>query len=402
MPWKEHSPMDQRTEFALKALRQEQPFTDLCGDYGISRKTGYKWLERYNAQGHGGMKDRSRRPHHHPDACTEAEVCCLVALKLRYKWGPTKIHNLYHRQLAAGDRELSLSTVKRVLDRSGLVQRRKRRTPSSAGSLRYGGPVESPNDLWTIDFKGWWYTVNGGKFEPLTVCDYASRYILCSRRLPSTRHDSVRAEFEQLFETYGMPRAIRMDNGSPWVNWKSPLGLTQLSSWWVTLGIGLDRIAPGRPDQNGTHERMHRDLAWAVERERQVDIETQQAALDLWREEFNEQRPHEALKMAFPAERYERSAQPYDPTPVDLVYPGMSRRKVKKTGQISYGRQDVLISRVFAGRHVGLQSTASDRIAVWFGGLYIGDIDIDVGVFTARRDVRQDAYRRPPRKQGPG
>ena len=193
-----------------------------------------------------------------------------------------------------------------------------------------------------------------------------------------------------------------MDNGSPWVNWKSPLGLTQLSSWWVTLGIGLDRIAPGRPDQNGTHERMHRDLAWAVERERQVDIETQQAALDLWREEFNEQRPHEALKMAFPAERYERSAQPYDPTPVDLVYPGMSRRKVKKTGQISYGRQDVLISRVFAGRHVGLQSTASDRIAVWFGGLCIGDIDIDVGVFTARRDVRQDAYRQPPRKQEPG
>jgi len=377
MPWKECDAMELRTEFCLRALQEDESFKALCEAYGVSRKTGYKWLGRFEQDGRSGMSDRSRRPHGHSKQCAEDTVCRIVRLKHAHpRWGPAKIHNLYARGSSPGEPVPSLSTVKRVLDRAGLVQRRKRRKASQAGSIRYSGPVDSPNDLWTIDFKGWWYVRSGRRFEPLTVRDTASRYILCCRSLSDTRGQTVRAEFEKLFDCYGLPRAIRMDNGSPWVNALSPLGLTRLSAWWVILGIDLDRIEPGRPDQNGAHERMHRDLAAEVEQYAELDIARQQAALDLWREEFNHERPHEALNLRFPSEVYHRSDREYDETEIELRYPGMLRRKVSRPGRIAIDGRKIRLSSALIGRHVGLKPTGDRQYVVWFGRLCVGSLDV--------------------------
>jgi len=377
MPWKECDAMELRTEFCLRALEKDEPFKSLCQEYGISRKTGYKWLGRFKADGRRGLADQSRRPHHNPDQCPEEVVCQIVRLKLAHsKWGPLKIHNLCERSGRPGQRIPSLSTVKRVLAAAGLVQQRKRRKPSQSGSIRYTGPVDAPNDLWTIDFKGWWRVRSGRRFEPLTVCDTASRYILCSRSLANTRGETVRSEFEKLFGCYGLPRAIRMDNGSPWANGHSPLGLTRLSAWWVTLGIDLDRIDPGRPDQNGAHERMHRDLAAEVEQFAEEDIACQQAALDLWRKEFNEQRPHEALNLRFPCEVYRRSDRQYDGVSIEMSYPGLLRRKVTTMGRVGIEGRQIAVTTALEGYHVGLKPLDRGRYVVWFGRLCLGVLDV--------------------------
>lgn len=377
MPWKECDAMELRTEFCLRAYGQKEPLKLLCQEYGISRKTGYKWLQRYKAQGRQGMTNQSRRPRNSPERCSEQAVCRIVRLKLAHpRWGPLKIHSLYQRGSESGPPAPSLSSVKRILTAANLVQPRKLRKPSEAGAIRYGGSVEAPNDLWTIDFKGWWRVRSGGRFEPLTVRDQASRYILCSRSLSDTKGQTVRQEFEKLFDCYGLPRAIRMDNGSPWANALSPLGLTRLSAWWISLGIDLDRIAPGRPDQNGAHERMHRDMAAEVEQVAQSDPDCQQAALDQWRKEFNEQRPHQALNLRFPCELYTRSSQAYDPTAIQMSYPGMLCRKVTHNGMIGIESLHIPITTALEGYHVGLKSLTGGRYGVWFGKLCLGLLDV--------------------------
>ncbi len=392
MPWKESDAMELRTEFCLRALRGEEPFGLLCEQYGVSRKTGYKWAGRFEQDGRRGMWERSRRPQGHPKQCPEETVCRIVRLKLAHpRWGPAKIHNLYERGGQEGESVPSLSTVKRILARAGLVQRRKRRKASQAGAIRYSGPVESPNDLWTIDFKGWWYVRNGRRFEPLTVRDTASRYILCCRSLANSRGETVGKEFEKLFACYGLPRAIRMDNGSPWVNASSPLGLTRLSAWWVTLGIDLDRIEPGRPDQNGAHERMHRDLAADVEQYAELDLAHQQAALDLWREEFNHARPHEALELRFPSEVYRRSDRVYEESEIELSYPGLLRRKVSSPGRIAIDGRKIRLSSALIGRHVGLKPTGDRQYVVWFGRLCLGLLDVPSESFEPSDCVSQTA-----------
>lgn len=383
MPWKERDAMELRTEFCLRALEKDVPFKALCEAYGISRKTGYKWVNRFTAEGRGGMTDRSRRPQHNPDQYTEAMICRIVRLKLVHsKWGPVKIQQLCQRSRSGDERVPSLSTVKRVLADAGLVRPRRRRKPSQAGCLRYHGPVDAPNDLWTVDFKGWWRVRNGQRCEPLTVRDTASRYILCCRSLADARGETVRAEFEKLFRCYGLPRAIRMDNGSPWVNAGSPLGLTRLSAWWVALGIDLDRIDPGRPDQNGAHERMHRDLAAEVQAYGEEDLVRQQAALDLWRQEFNEQRPHEALNLQFPSELYTRSDRTYDGTAIEMTYPGLLRRKVTTPGRVSIDGRKIPVTTALIGHHVGLKPVENHRYVVWFGRLCLGMLDVSTESFT--------------------
>jgi hypothetical protein len=172
-----------------------------------------------------------------------------------------------------------------------------------------------------------------------------------------------------------------MDNGSPWANAHAPLGLTRLSAWWVALGIDLDRIDPGRPAQNGAHERMHRDLAAEVEQYAEMDMDRQQAKLDQWRQEFNEQRPHEALHLRFPAEVYVSSDRAYDPRAVELTYPGMFRRKVTTMGRVSISGRKIPVSTALMGRHVGLKPTAVDQYVVWFGALCLGMLDVETERF---------------------
>jgi transposase InsO family protein len=379
MPWKKSEPMEQRVEFALKAMRTLN-FRALCQEYGISAKSGYKWKERLWRKGWEGMKEESRRPHRHAEQLAEEVVCEMVRLKLAHpSWGPRKIRELYRR----GHEEVaSESTFKRVLERAGLTQKRRRRRAPQAGRLSTGRQGGAVNEVWTVDFKGWWRS-GGKRCEPLTVRDEHSRYLLEVRALEDARTETVRKSFEQIFERHGLPQAIRSDNGSPFASRQGLLGLSRLSAWWVVLGIDLERGRPGHPQDNAAHERMH----WDISRELEAVGESDQEALDLWRQSFNYERPHEALGMRCPGEVYLPSERKYEGTPEDLDYPQMCSRRVSPKGLISLEGQPLFLSTSLGGWSVGLKPSAEDRMEVWFGRLFLGQMDLTTSNFI-RADIR--------------
>lgn len=386
MAWKATCVMDQKTAFALRSLRGVEPMQRLCAEYGISRKTGYKWKERFVAEGLAGLCDRSRRPRSSPTGLGEDVVCRIVALKQAHpSWGARKLREVLLR--SGGGREVpSESSFKRVLEKAGLIEKRRRRVPSETGRLQSPVHSERPNQVWTIDFKGWWRTRDRGRFEPLTIRDEFSRYVLCARALESTRSAAVQAEMERVFCRRGLPEVIRSDNGSPFAAANSPFGLTRLSCWWLALGIDLDRIRPGHPEENGGHERMHRDLGELARRAAASRTE-QQAALDVWCRTFNEERPHEALGLRVPAEVYEASPRRFAPDAMELSYPvGYLVRRVQGRGHIKFGSVAIPISGALAGYEVGLESLDASRYAVWFGRLCLGEIDVAVRRFRAVRE----------------
>ena len=384
MPWQESRVVDQRVEFVLRVLKGNESFGDVCREYGISRKTGYKWKERFLSEGLSGLGDESRRPKTSPSELSETMVCQIVKLKHAHPgWGPRKLRAVLARTGSPSELP-SESSFKRVLAKAGLVEHRRRRSTNEQGRLTAPVKAERPNQVWTIDFKGWWYTRNKSRFEPLTIRDGYSRYVLCAQALDNACTETVRAAMTRVFERHGLPEVIRSDNGSPFAARQSPLGLSRLSAWWLTLGIDLDRIAPGRPDQNGGHERMHRDLAVEVEAEAAADSAAQQAVLDVWRQTFNEERPHEALGMRVPQELYESSPRKYDPAPVELSYPtGYMVRKVMRTGHVNLAHRSINISAALGGCDVGLEPISDQRYAVWFCRLHLGELDLSADKFRA-------------------
>ena len=371
--------MDQRIEFALKANRTIN-FRALCAEYGISAKTGYKWQRRLLQYGLAGMAEQSRRPRSHADQLGEAVVCEIVRLKVAHRhWGPRKIRELYLRRhgLAASE-----SSFKRVLERAGLTEpRRRRQRAAEAGRLWSERRGQAPNEVWTVDFKGWWYDGQRQRCEPLTVRDEHSRYLLELRRVADSRTETVRQCFERLFERHGLPCAIRSDNGVPFAHVRGLLGLSRLSVWWLALGIDLERGRPGHPQDNGGHERLHRDIS----RELEPSLATQEA-LDLWRQEFNHERPHESLGMKCPAEVYHPSERAYAGTPEDLDYPGMDRRRVSGQGMIRWRAISLFITGSLAGWSVGLKPLACGRLEVWFGRLLLGWIEPTTESFQRAED----------------
>jgi hypothetical protein len=251
--------------------------------------------------------------------------------------------------------------------------------------------AERPNQIWTVDFKGWWRTRDRHRFEPLTVRDAYSRYILCARALASSRSHIVRTEFERLFTSHGLPEVIRSDNGSPFACTQAPLGLSRLSAWWLALGIDLDRITPHSPQENGAHERMHRDIALEVEAASAADAAVQQAGLDTWREEYNHERPHEAIGMRVPAELYQPSPRCYEAGEVELAYPlGYLRRRVGLTGAIRLQGIRVNVTQALTGWEVGLQPE-HDRYGLWFCRLRLGEVDLQTQKFYAVTKRQQNA-----------
>jgi transposase InsO family protein len=372
--------MEQRIEFGIKAMRALN-FRALCQEYGISTKTGYKWKERFLRDGVRGMKERSRRPKSHADQLAEQTVCEIIRLKLAHgNWGPRKIRELYRRRY--GEEVASESSFKRVLERAGLTQKRRQRRAKQAGRLSAGREGRAPNEVWTVDFKGWWRSW-GKHCEPLTVRDEHSRYVLELRALEDGRSETVRRSFEQLFERHGLPQAIRSDNGSPFASVTGLFGLSRLSVWWVALGIDLERGRPGHPQDNGAHERMHLDISREIEALGESDQDT----LDLWRRSFNYERPHEALGMRCPGELYVKSERKYEGTPEDLEYPQMCPRRVSPTGAIKVDGQRFFLSTSLTGWSVGLKPIASDLMEVWFGRLLLGQIDMATSGFI-RADIR--------------
>jgi len=395
MPWKETEVMKLREEFVLKALGNVMSFTDLCSEYAVSRKTGYKWLERFRQGGLGALYDQSRRPDSSPDALNESVVCELIRIKksVSSTWGPKKVHALYERQHGRADAP-SLSSVKRVLDRAGYVEHRRRPRRDQTTRVQEGVVPQKPNELWTVDFKGWWKTRDRARCEPLTVRDGFSCFLLDLRAMESQSERSVRPVFEQIFELYGLPEAIRSDNGSPFASFNAPLGLSRLSSWWVSLGIRLDRIDPGRPDQNGAHERIHRDIRAELQMDPAACIEQSQPLFDQWRNEFNWQRPHEALEMKFPGEVYTSSSISFKNEPVDISYPAeWIERRVTTGGAIKLCNSRINISTALTGFIVGLQPVA-DRLDVWFDYLRIGHIDLHVMRYIPSTESKKKTRRR--------
>ena len=364
----------------MKSLRTDN-FRALCADFGISPKTGYKWQQRLLQYGLAGMAELSRRPQHSANELAESVVCEIVRLKCAHPyWGPRKIRELYRRVhgQAASD-----SSFKRVLERAGLTEpRRHRQRATEAGRLWSARRAQAPNDVWTVDFKGWWYDLHGQRCEPLTVRDEHSRYLLELRRMPDARTATVQQCFERLFQCHGLPGAIRSDNGSPFAKANALLGLSRLSVWWVALGIDLERGRPGHPQDNGAHERLHRDIG--VELQPRT---AEQDALDLWRQEFNQQRPHEALGMKCPAQVYRHSERPYQGSPEDLDYPGMDSRRVGQHGTIKWKAIDLFVTTSLAGWSVGLKPLANGQSEVWFDRLLLGWLDPSTQSFQ-RADIR--------------
>ena len=362
--------MDQRREFALKALGTLN-FRALCEEYGISTKTGYKWRERFLRQGLEGMGEESRRPRSSPKQLSESQVCEMVKLKLAHRyWGPRKIRTLYHRCHGQAPSE---SSFKRILEQVGLTQpRRVREGPREGGRLSSGRRGQSPNEVWTVDFKGWWRWGEGSRCEPLTIRDEFSRYVLALRAMDNARTQTVREAFERIFERHGLPEAIRSDNGAPFASVQALHGLSRLSAWWVALGIDLERGRPAHPQDNGGHERLHRDIAAELEC---LGQGATPEALELWREQFNRERPHEALEMRCPAELYCDSTRRYSGAEVQLSYPGMATRLVDKNGKFSWKQQKVFLSGSLAGWEVGLQGTEKGQLEVWFGRLLLGHLN---------------------------
>jgi len=379
MPWKKSEPMEERMEFALRAM-QTLNFRALCQQYGISTKTGYKWRERFWRKGLAGMAEESRRPKSHSKQLPEEEVCEIVRLKLAHlAWGPRKIRELYLRRHGEVASE---STFKRVLERTSLTQKRRRRRAPEAGRLSSGREAAAVNEVWTVDFKGWWRKAEQ-RCEPLTVRDEYSRYLLEVRAVEDARSETVRKSFERIFERHGLPEAIRSDNGSPFASRQGVLGLSRLSAWWVVLGIDLERGRPGHPQDNAGHERMHKDIT----RELEAVGECDQAALDVWRESFNYERPHEALGMRCPGEVYLASERKYEGTPEDLDYPKMCSRRVSPKGLISLEGQSLFLSTSLGGWSVGLKPIAEDLMEVWFGRLLLGQVNLATSNFF-RADIR--------------
>ena len=345
-------------------------FRELCQEYGISPKTGYKWRERFLQHGLAGMKELSRRPQSHADELKESVVCDIVRLRqLHPSWGARKLRKLYERNHAEVPSE---SSFKRVMERAGLVEPRRLRSRQESGRLFTDRRAQAPNEVWTVDFKGWWRVADGSRCEPLTVRDERSRYVLELRAVADARTETVRICFERLFEENGIPDAMRSDNGPPFASTCSVLGLSRLSAWWVALGIDLERGRKGCPQDNGGHERLHLDIQRELRSSKGLDP---QAGFDEWRRTFNHERPHEALGMKCPAEVYEKSARRYEGSPDDLTYDMPESRRVSKVGEIGWQHQRVFISTALAGWSVGLQPAKPDLWEVWFGRLLLGYLD---------------------------
>ncbi len=370
--------MKLKNEFVLAALAPDANVAELCREAGISRKTGYKWIARFRDGGLPALEDASRRPHTSPLRASGSAVLEVVALRAeRPRWGPKKLRAVLLRRLPAAEVP-SVRTVARIIERAGLVERR-RRPPPGIDARPEGAPdvtVTAANDLWTVDFKGWWLAGDGSRCEPLTARDAHSRYVLCASLLAAANGAAVRGEFERLFDKHGLPLAIQVDNGSPFACTRARGGLTTLSAWWVSLGIRLVRGRPAHPQDNGGHERMHFDMRFDVEDHAGSDLAAQQRLLDIWREEFNHVRPHEALGQRVPSEVYKRSPRRMR-GPRPAMYPAdFEVRRVNAKGSIKYAGRLLRVGDGLRRQLVGVRRLDDSTLQLRYYDVDLGLIEL--------------------------
>lgn len=379
MPWSETAPVKERLRFVLEIEEGFFSVTELCQRYGISRKTGYKFLERFERDGPEGLKDRPRVAHHFPHQTDREIVEPLLDFRRQHPdWGPKKVVTRLHH-LHPEVPWPAASTAGDILKRAGLVKPRRRRRHLHPPAPSHLSKPLSPNQVWSADFKGQFRTRDSLYCYPLTVCDGASRFLLEVRALPSTDSLPVRKSFQRLFHHYGLPEAIRTDNGTPFAS--TGLGrLSRLSIWWTRLGIRHERIAPAHPEQNGSHERMHRTLKAKTTRPPAAHCAAQQRLFDDFRLEFNNQRPHEALAQKTPSSLYRPSPKPYPARLPQPEYPGHFQiRRVGSNGCISWKGRPLALSHCLAGEDVALTEVDESIWSLFFGPLLLARLDDRTG-----------------------
>lgn len=371
MPWKETSPMYERRRFIADYLADRFPVSELCARYGISRKTGYKWLERFESEGPPGLRDRSRRPQGCPHQTPQEVVDALLQYRRRHpRWGPKKLLARLTRRQPSWPWPAP-STASAILKKHHLVssQRRSRRL----GHPGYAVPaMQAPNATWTADFKGQFKTRDGYYCYPLTVADGYSRYLLACQGLDGTTHNATKRVFRRLFQEFGLPERIRTDNGTPFAS-NALCRLSRLSVWWMRLGITPDLIEPAKPYQNGRHERMHKTLKADATRPPSATRRAQQRRFNAFRAEYNEERPHEALQQRSPSTFYHPSPRPYPDRLPPLDYPKhFEVRRVGTNAGIRWRGRWVNVSHVLAGEHIALEEIDDGLWTVYFSHLELG------------------------------
>lgn len=371
MPWKESVIVDERMKFVGRLLEGEK-MAQLCREFGISRKTGYKFWDRYKEVGLHALTDRSRRPVRYANQLpVQIEKEILRIKKDKPSWGAPKIREILRKKYPEV-KTPAKSTIHCILDRHGLVTRRKRRRFKAEGTAL--STVTDPNQLWCADYKGEFMLASKSYCYPLTVTDYASRYLLACEALESNCERYAFHVFERVFKKRGLPRAIRTDNGVPFASPNALFGLSKLSVWWLRLGISIERIKPGNPQENGRHERMHLTLKKEATKPAGENLLQQQETFDRFIEEFNTERPHEALGMKCPGELYQSSLRPYKGLE-ELTYPFHDRTiTVTNCGRICIRSKKVNLSYVFAGQNVGVKEVGDKIWLVTF-------MDYDLGYF---------------------
>lgn len=392
--------MDERMRFVIEVSKTEQSKSALCRRFGISRPTGDKWLGRHEQLGLLGLLDRSRAPRGHPNQIPDELVELILVVRRKHpRWGPRKLRVILQQKLPSVDWP-ACSTIGEILKRAGLTvpRRRRRRTPP------YTQPFmgcDSPNAVWCADFKGWFRTGDGTRCDPLTISDAHSRYLLRVQSMTETSHEPVRALFEATFREYGLPGAIRTDNGTPFAS-HGIGGLSRLSVWWLKLGIVPERIEPGQPQQNGRHERMHLTLKQETADPARTNLRRQQEAFDRFRDVFNEERPHEALGQLCPGTVYARSVREYREATRAVEYPEtMEVRSVKGNGVFNWRGQVVFLGEALGRERIGLAQVDDGCCAVYFCRHPLGIVDerrrkvVDATEAVRKQLVSNDALRSP-------
>lgn len=377
--------MDERLRFVARLLDGEK-MAPLCREFDISRKTGYKIFNRYRDCGLEGLTDRSRRPIRHANQLPFQIEKLIISLKQeKPHWGAPKIRDRLKRRYPEVQTP-AISTVHAILDRHGLVKRRKRRRYKAQGTAL--SRPRRPNELWCADYKGEFMLADRRYCYPLTISDFSTRYLIACDALSTTKERYAFTVFERAFKDFGLPAAIRTDNGVPFASPHAIFGLSKLAVWWLRLGIHIERIRPGHPEQNGRHERMHLTLKKEATKPAARNFLQQQAKFDNFIEEFNHERPHQALNMKFPAELYVPSTTPYRGLS-DLEYPFHDKTiTVTQCGRICFGRQKINLSTVFAGQNVGIKEVA-DKI--WL----VSFMQYDLGFFdheTCRLECAENPF----------
>jgi putative transposase len=376
MPWEEMTRMEQKSRLVEAFESALYSVTELSRRYGISRKTAYKWLNRYGEEGEAGLRDRSRAPKASPSRTPERLVELLLALRRKYPtWGPRKLLAYLERR-QPDEAWPAASTVGDLLKRHGLIQARRRartRVPPRRAGLT---EASAPNDVWCCDFKGNFRTASGWMCYPLTVTDQFSRYLLGAEALDSVSEHQSWPVFERLFRTYGLPQVMRSDNGTPFASVRSLASLSHLSVRWIKLGILPERIQLAHPEQNGSHERMHRDLKQETARPPAAGRTAQQDRFDSFRQVRNEERPHEALGLQTPADVYCSSPRSYPSKEPEPCYPGhFEVRAVRPTGEIKFRGRLLFLSESLRRERVGLEEFDDGRWSLYFFDVLLGRFD---------------------------